>query len=60
MNKSPSDLQCSDLYCVIVTREAFLKLISLQIVSHLNMCQKSDKMESDQDKHQEEDLEIAI
>jgi hypothetical protein len=60
MNKSPSDLQCSDLYCVIVTREAFLKFISLQIVSQLLMCEKSDKRESDQDKHQEEDLDIVI
>ncbi len=37
INKSPSDLQCSDLYCVIVTGEAFLKLISSQSVSRLFM-----------------------
>jgi hypothetical protein len=29
INKSPSDLQCTDLYCVIVTGEAFLKLYLL-------------------------------
>jgi S-adenosylmethionine/arginine decarboxylase-like enzyme len=54
MNKSPSDLQCSDLYYVIVTGEAFLKLISLQSVSQLLMCQKRDERESDQVKHLEE------
>jgi hypothetical protein len=60
MNKSPSDLQCFDLYGVIVTGEAFLKLISLQSVSQLLMCQKRDKRESDQVKHSEEVLDIAI
>jgi hypothetical protein len=60
MNKSPSDLHCSDLYCVIVTGEAFLKLISLQSVSQLLMCQKRDERESDHVKHQEEVLDIAI
>jgi len=59
-NKSPSDLQCSDLYCLIDTGEAFIKLISFQIVSQLLMCQKKDKRETDQDKHQEEVLDIAI
>jgi hypothetical protein len=47
INKSPSDLQCSDLFCVIVTGEAFLKLISLQSVSWLFMCEKRDLKESD-------------
>jgi hypothetical protein len=45
---------------VIVAGEPFLKLISLQIVSQLLMYQKKDKRETDQDKHQEEVLDIAI
>jgi hypothetical protein len=60
MNKSPSDLQFSDLYGVIVTREAFLKLISLQSVAQLLMGQKRDERESDQVKHLEEVLDTAI
>jgi hypothetical protein len=45
---------------MIVTGEAFLKLISLQIVSQLLMCEKKDKRETDQDKLEEEALDIAI
>ncbi len=60
MNKSPFDLECSDLYYVIVAGEPFLKLIFSQIVSRLLMCQKKDKRETDQDNHQEEVLDIAI
>jgi hypothetical protein len=45
---------------VIVTGEPFLKLFSLQIVSQLLMCEKKDKRETDQDKHHEGVLDIAI
>jgi hypothetical protein len=45
---------------VIVTGEAFLKLISFQRVSQLLMCPKRDERESDLDKHQDEVLDIAI
>jgi hypothetical protein len=45
---------------MIDTGEAFLKLISLQSVSQLLMCQRRDDRESDQVKHLEEVLDITI